>query len=138
MAEGSEVASVAVVSEGRLLMGLRRDDFRWTLPGGHLEPGEDPLKGAIRELAEETGIVAADLIHLGSEDIITFTGQNKRIHAYRLDNPPGAYTNADDPDHEVYHWEWIPISDGLPDHVAKNLHSSKNVVLRAMGLLSFS
>jgi ADP-ribose pyrophosphatase len=29
--------------------------YLWELPAGKLEPGEDPLKGAQRELAEETG-----------------------------------------------------------------------------------
>lgn len=29
--------------------------FLWELPAGSLEPGEDPLEGAQRELAEETG-----------------------------------------------------------------------------------
>ena len=29
--------------------------FLWELPAGTLEPGEDPLEGAKRELAEETG-----------------------------------------------------------------------------------
>jgi 8-oxo-dGTP diphosphatase len=29
----------------------------WSPPGGKLEPGESPLDGALRELAEETGLV---------------------------------------------------------------------------------
>src|ERR1700679_4107382 len=31
------------------------NQFLWELPAGKLEPGEDPLAGAQRELAEETG-----------------------------------------------------------------------------------
>src|ERR1035437_8246510 len=34
--------------------------FLWELPAGKLEPGEDPLLGAQRELAEETGYRAKD------------------------------------------------------------------------------
>ena len=30
----------------------------WSLPKGKLDPGEDPLLGALREIAEETGFVA--------------------------------------------------------------------------------
>ncbi len=35
-------------------------------PAGTLKPGEDPLECARRELAEETGLVASEYIHLGS------------------------------------------------------------------------
>jgi 8-oxo-dGTP pyrophosphatase MutT (NUDIX family) len=32
------------------------DPDRWGLPGGHLEPGEDPEAGTLREIEEETGV----------------------------------------------------------------------------------
>ena len=31
------------------------DGFSWEMPGGLLDPGEDPIAGAVRELEEETG-----------------------------------------------------------------------------------
>jgi ADP-ribose pyrophosphatase YjhB (NUDIX family) len=48
------------VREGQLLLARmasgRVDAGRWTLPGGGLAWGEDPAAGALRELAEETGL----------------------------------------------------------------------------------
>jgi 8-oxo-dGTP pyrophosphatase MutT (NUDIX family) len=50
-----------VDAHGRLLLQERDehapiDPDRWGLPGGHLEPGEDPEAGAYREVEEETGV----------------------------------------------------------------------------------
>ena len=35
----------------------RKDEGAWSIPKGEIEPGEDPLAAARRELAEETGLV---------------------------------------------------------------------------------
>jgi len=55
-------ASVGLVAPGGALLMQERDDDpildpgRWGLPGGHLDDGETFLEGAVRELAEETGV----------------------------------------------------------------------------------
>ena len=37
----------------------------WTLPGGHMEVGEEPAAAAVRELEEETGVaLAADTLEI--------------------------------------------------------------------------
>lgn len=38
----------------------------WEIPAGTAEPGEDPIRGAARELAEETGYRAARIRPIGS------------------------------------------------------------------------
>jgi len=40
---------------------LMRHPTRWDLPKGHVEPGENDLDCALREMEEETGITAADV-----------------------------------------------------------------------------
>jgi bis(5'-nucleosidyl)-tetraphosphatase len=40
---------------------LVRKPGRWDVPKGHMDPGETDLECALRELAEETGILAADI-----------------------------------------------------------------------------
>src|SRR6201999_896495 len=62
------------------------------IPGGMIDPGEDPVSGAIRELAEETGYTG------GTAEIIGKTAPNPAIlnnHLYtvlirgvRLTQPP--------------------------------------------------
>lgn len=44
---------------GRVLLGQRADNGRWGLITGILEPGEEPAPGLLREVLEETGVVAA-------------------------------------------------------------------------------
>ncbi|WP_309572194.1 NUDIX domain-containing protein [Deinococcus sp.] len=46
---------------GRVLLQRRGDDGLWGEPGGALEPGEDFLTGARRELLEETGLECPNL-----------------------------------------------------------------------------
>jgi 8-oxo-dGTP pyrophosphatase MutT (NUDIX family) len=40
---------------------LMRHADRWDLPKGHVDDGETEMECALRELAEETGIAAADI-----------------------------------------------------------------------------
>ena len=55
------VKSFIVNDKGELLLIKRRDNDvhcagNWEIPGGRLEPGEDPFEGLKREAKEETGL----------------------------------------------------------------------------------
>ena len=52
------VGAVVRDDEGRVLLLKRIDDGRWSLPAGMVEPGEQPADAVLREVFEETGIVA--------------------------------------------------------------------------------
>jgi mutator protein MutT len=68
------VAKTLIVNQDNQVLVLRRhdhDDHRpgeWDLPGGQVDPGEDPREAAIREAKEETGLSLSDLrpIHVVS------------------------------------------------------------------------
>lgn len=52
-------------SAGQVWVGQRLDSTleAWQMPQGGLDPGEEPLAGALRELEEETGI-RSDLVEI--------------------------------------------------------------------------
>ncbi len=132
------VCSIGVLCNGAILMGMRRDNGLWTTPGGHKDSIETPLQGALRELKEETGIIANNLTALGPELVTTFTGKELVVHPFEIIIPREVTTTLrHDPDMEVQSWDWVPFGLGLPEHVMNHLHSPKNVLLARLGLMSY-
>jgi 8-oxo-dGTP pyrophosphatase MutT (NUDIX family) len=74
---------------GRVLMQERDERApawagSWCFPGGGLEGDEAPVAGAVRELAEETGVVVApeDLTDLGEFELVTADRGTFHFHAF--------------------------------------------------------
>ena len=59
VAEDLLPAAYAIVRNGRdeVLLVRRADDGNWELPGGRIEVGESAMSAAVREVAEEAGVV---------------------------------------------------------------------------------
>jgi len=51
-------AAVVRDDDGRILLLRRGDNGQWALPAGMIEPGEEPADAVVREIFEETGVVA--------------------------------------------------------------------------------
>lgn len=88
------VAAYAVIldDEGRVLLARWTEGRRvsWTMPGGGLEPGEDPEAAVRREVREETGykVVVDELLGIHSRVIparrrVT-PGASKPLHTLRI------------------------------------------------------
>ncbi|MET4619717.1 ADP-ribose pyrophosphatase YjhB (NUDIX family) [Arthrobacter sp. 2762] len=52
------VRGVVFDDDGRVLLCQRADNHHWTVITGILEPGEHPAPGLVREIFEETAVVA--------------------------------------------------------------------------------
>jgi 8-oxo-dGTP diphosphatase len=70
------VGAFAVIRDaaGCVLLAHRRDHDLWNLPGGAVEPGESPWAAVVREVREETGLVA-EVIQLAAMDYRSERGE---------------------------------------------------------------
>ena len=58
-----DLTYVVIVAKykGKWIFCKHKDRDTWEIPGGHIEPGENPVEAAARELQEETGAEAFKL-----------------------------------------------------------------------------
>ena len=113
------VALALVVDAGKVLMVRHHrfviDESGWELPGGIVEPGEDPASAATREVEEETGWRPEAL-----EPLVSFqpmVGMVDTPHDVFL--ATGARQIGEPTDLEAGgHAEWIPL-DAVRDLIEK-------------------
>ncbi|MDO4911787.1 MAG: NUDIX hydrolase [Corynebacterium sp.] len=88
----------------------RRGRLLWSMPKGHVEPGEKYARTAEREVWEETGVHGTVFTRIGSIDY-WFVSEGVRIHKsvyhYLLRYTDGVF-NDEDP--EVTEVAWFPVT----------------------------
>ena len=115
--------AVLVRADGTLALVHRPRYDDWSLPKGKLEPGEDDLAAAHRELLEETGrrgVVTADLGTISYE--VTKRGETlpKIVRYYLMQDKGGSF----EPHHEVDRLIWL-----LPDDARAKLSYDRDRVV---------
>ena len=90
--------SVALFRSGEILLCQRgKDPFRgvWSLPGGHIEPGETACQAAHRELREETGLVVDRLEFSTVTDVFARDPHGTLLAQYLLSVYRGVWAAGD-------------------------------------------
>lgn len=116
------LAAYAVcIEDGRVLLGrhvLPKGETNWTLPGGRVEHGEDPIDAVIREVAEETGCDAVVERLLGVDSRL-IPAAERAVHGgpehqnvgifYRIRITGGRL--RPEPNGEIAESVWTPVLD---------------------------
>lgn len=106
-----------VERDGAVLFIRRQPDAflggRWELPGGTVEPGEAHEAAAVREVAEETGLVVQVTGERARHSWQDVTGRDRQVHARIFDvrevQACDVVLNADEHDEFV----WATDTAGL-------------------------
>ncbi len=99
-----------------MLLGRRADNGAWTLPGGIIEPPEQPADAAVREIFEETGVITVPdaLTSITTSELLTYPNGDKVQYlefCFRC-RPVGGVATASDS--ELTEVGWF-AADALPD-----------------------
>ncbi|MFK7939366.1 MAG: RNA pyrophosphohydrolase [Roseovarius sp.] len=117
-----------VNADQQVFVGQRRDNQTqaWQMPQGGIDPGEDPRDAALRELWEETGVVA-ELVHIEAEtkgwvpydlphDLVPklwkgrYRGQEQKWFLMRFQGSD-ADVNIATAEPEFSQWRWLPQAE---------------------------
>lgn len=97
-----KVRATVICEQDRHILLVRKPKSRWMLPGGKVERGETHASAAARELAEETGLGAEDLLYL-----MELQAGNTRHHVYEA-SPLEA--DKARPLNEIFDCIWFPLN----------------------------
>ena len=97
---GVLIARAILIRQNRGLLGRGDDEDFWTLPGGHIEPGEMSGQALLREVSEELGVAKARLGHL------IWIVENHFIYQGQRHHEVGFYYSVEIPA------DALPICDG--------------------------
>lgn len=111
---------IVINDQNEILLQLRKDKEIWGLPGGGMEPGEEPADAVVREVYEETGVIVQPeriiAVLAGEDHLVTYeNGDQVAVLATVFKCRPIAGEPRVN-DHESLDVRYFPL-DNLPDNL---------------------
>lgn len=127
-----KLAAIAVVlHENKVLLVQRRNEPNaglWGFPGGHVEPGETALAAAVRELAEETTVIARAERYLTNIDVIIHDDKGGLQFHFLLAAVLCRYeTGTPIADDDVSDAAWVPLAEVATLATSPNVQTVLNL-----------
>lgn len=115
------VGAVIFDDRKRVLLQQARDDGMWYVPGGAVDPGEEPADAIVREMKEETGLDVEPVRIVGvyASPNITYPNGDKVQYVgpvFLCKVVGGMLTVADDESLQLKYFAMNDLPDLRPDH----------------------
>ncbi len=116
-------AGGVVVNQHGMVLVINQNGTSWSLPKGHVNPGEEPVQAAIREIMEESGIADPHFLRAlgayGRYKIGQNTGEDKqewKVLLFFLFKTKQNELNPNDPHHPHARWVYPDEVEALLTH----------------------
>ena len=125
------MSGACILNDNKVLMLQQREDgpqpLKWGPPGGHGEPGENPIETAIREIKEETNLDIDINGLVGARIAETPSGKTYLVILYsaKPKNPDAIKLNRESKD-----FRWITLEE--IDNLELRESLLKSVLIRAL------
>ena len=101
-------AKAVIIKNDKVLLTKDSEDIGWTFPGGGIDIGENVDQAIIRELSEEIGISADDVVVLPTKLPVSIGHVKDGIPRCNIHVAVSLNTDEISPTQEIVELQWIP------------------------------